>query len=77
VEIRRNEIYNSNSALRNAGRADKVFLEDNTVHASKNGSATVVDNLKTGRISNVTARKNLITGPPEQKPAESQSRAGP
>jgi hypothetical protein len=73
VEIRRNEIYNANVGFRNAGKANGVFLEDNEVHAPKNGTAALLDNLSTGKMSNVIARKNRITGEAEEKASDPPS----
>src|SRR5207245_5122873 len=61
-EIRRNDLGHTNSGLQNAGKADKVFLEDNVVHSTEGGNGIIIQNLPGGELSNVTARGNIVLG---------------
>jgi hypothetical protein len=60
VEIRNNDFYDTNSAFQNAGKSDKVLMEGNVVHSSPGHKGTVVQNLPSGELNNLTARKNQV-----------------
>jgi hypothetical protein len=64
AEIRLNNLYGTNSAFQNGGKADKIYMEDNVIHPAPGpgGTATVIQNLPGAEISDVTARRNTVLG---------------
>jgi hypothetical protein len=60
IEIRNNHFGGMNSVFQNAGKADRIFIADNTVQPSPGGSGTIVNNLPGGEISDLTVEKSRV-----------------